>query len=141
MTPGYLKVLSALVLTAFCIWTTTRAGLTSQTDPVDKLTGARECVSSAYHVAPADNATITVKNDGGWCWADTDEKTYWHTFSAEYVAVLQPPEHGHVLVGDVANQKVRVAYRPNPGFSGRDSFIVHSQVNQRDLTYLVAVSR
>ena len=138
---GYGKVLAALTLTIFGAWVATRAGLTAQTDQVDKLTGASECVVAAYHVAPDANATISVKNDGGWCWADTDESTYWRTYSANYVAVLRPPEHGHVLLGDVANHKVRVAYQPNPGFFGTDRFIVHSHANEQDLTYLVAVSR
>src|SRR5580692_10731997 len=84
---GYRKLLTVLVLTIFGAWTATRAGLTAQTDEVGKLNGASECVTSAYHVKPGDNATIAVKNDGGWCWADTEERSYWRTFSAGYVAV------------------------------------------------------
>jgi hypothetical protein len=142
MRRGYRNVLVvAFALTGVAAWAGTRAGQTVQSDAVDKLTSATACVASAYHVAPGDNATMVVKNDGGWCWADSNERSYWHIFSANSVAIAKPPKHGHVLVGDLANQNVRVAYRPEVGFAGQDSFTVHSQVNDRDLTYSVTVLR
>lgn len=141
MRRGYRNVLvAAFALTGVASWAGTREGQAVQADPVDKLTRATVCVASAYHVAPGDNATMAVKNDGGWCWVDSNERSYWHTFLANSVAVTKPPRHGHVLVGDLADQNVRVAYRPEAGFAGQDSFIVHSRVNERDLTYSVTVS-
>ena len=147
MRRGYRNVLvAAFALTGVAAWAGTRAGQIGQADPVDKLTmdkltRATACVASAYHVAPGDNATITVKNDGGWCWVDSNERSYWHTFLANSVVVTKLPTHGHVLVGDLADRNVRVAYRPEAGFAGQDSFIVHSRANERDLTYSVTVSR
>jgi hypothetical protein len=86
------------------------------------------------------NATISLENDGGWCWADTYERSFWLTLSAHYTTVTNPPKHGQVLVSDTANHAVRIAYRPDPGFAGTDRFIVHYDVNARDQAYLVTVS-
>jgi len=142
MRRGYRTVLAAtFILTTAVSWAATSARSTTQGEPVGKLTRAAVCSASAYHVAAGDNATITVGNNGGWCWADTSERSYWRVFSSSYVTVTNPPKHGHVLVGDLANRNIRVAYQPEPGFAGRDSFNVHYQGNDYDLTYLVTVSR
>jgi hypothetical protein len=144
---GFRSVLAAaFTLTAVVSWAATNTlqtvntRQTAQADSVDKLTRAGACAASAYHVATGENARLTVENDGGWCWADTHERSYWRTLSANNVAVTNPPKHGHVLVGDIDNQEIRIAYRPDPGFTGTDSFMVHYQVNERDLMYSVTVS-
>jgi hypothetical protein len=130
------------ILTTLVSWAAVSgARQTPQGEPVGQLTMATACTASAYHVAPGDSATMTVINDGGWCWADSSERDYWRSFSASYVTVTNPPKHGHVLVGDLANQNVRVAYQPEPGFTGQDSFNVHYRGNEHDLTFLVSVSR
>jgi hypothetical protein len=123
------------------LWAGTRAGQMVRADPVDKLTRATACVASAYHVALSENATMTIENDGGWCRVDSNERSYWHTFSANSIAVTKPPKRGHVLVGDLANQNARAAYQPKVCVVGQDSVIVHSRVNEHDLTYTVTVSR
>ena len=128
------------VLTTLVSWTATTARQTPQGESVGKLTRATACATSAYHVAPGDNATMTITNDGGWCWADINEGSYWGRFAASYVTVTDPPKHGHVMVGDLANQNVRVAYQPEPGFAGQDSFNVHYRGTNTDLTYSVAVA-
>jgi hypothetical protein len=92
-------------------------------------------------VAPDDNTTMAAKYDGGWCWADSNQRSYWHTFLENSRAMTKPPKRGHVLVGDPANQNVRVAYQPEADFAGQDSFIVRSRVNEHDLTYSITVSR
>ncbi len=139
---GYRSVLAAtFTLTALVSWGALSARQTVQVESVDKLTRASACAASAYHVTVGENATMAVENDGGWCWADTSERSYWRTLSASSATVTNPPKHGHVLVGDTANQQVRVAYQPNPGFAGTDSFIVHYQANEHEQTYLVTVAR
>jgi hypothetical protein len=139
---GYRGLLAAtFTLTALVSWGALSARQTVQVGPVDRLTRASACATSAYHVTAGDNATISVENDGGWCWTDTYERNYWRILSAYYATVTNPPKHGHVLVGDTANHEVRVAYQPNPGFAGTDSFIVHYEVNEHEQTYLVTVSR
>ena len=138
---GYRSLLAAaLTLTALISWGALSAHQTVQAESVDTLTRAGACTTSAYHVMAGANATISVENDGGWCWADIYERSYWATLSAHSTTVTSLPKHGQVLVSDTANHAVRVAYRPDPGFSGTDSFIAHYNVNDRDQAYLVTVS-
>lgn len=125
---GYRNVLAAtfvltplVFLTALAAWAATSARQTVHAGPADKLTRASACVASAYHVKPGENATIAIGNDGGWCWADTYERSNWHTLSANSIAVTYPSKHGHVLVRDIDNQEVQIAYQPKPGFAGQDS--------------------
>jgi hypothetical protein len=139
---GYRSLLAAtLTLTALISWGALSAHQTVQAESVDTLARASACTTSAYHVMAGANATISVENDGGWCWADIYERSYWQTLSARHTTLTNPPKHGQVLVSDTGNQAVRIAYRPNPGFAGTDSFIVHYNVNDRDQSYLVTVSR
>lgn len=51
-----------------------------------------------------------------------------------------PPKHGHVLVSDVADDRIRIAYRPEPDFIGADSFTIHYQIRDQDSTYSVTVT-
>lgn len=67
--------------------------------------------------------SITMGNDGGWCWIQTVEQFGQKVFTPE-LDVTQPPAHGAVVVGSVAD-KLRIAYRPTPGYVGPDSFHVH----------------
>jgi len=138
-----------LVLAGVVSWAATRSGRADQTDPADvaqtdpagKLIRATVCAASAYHVAPGDNATLMVENDGGWCWADTYETSHGHILFASSIAVTKPPRHGRVIVGDIDNQEVRIAYQPEPGFGGRDSFSIRYGAGDLDRTFLVAVSK
>jgi hypothetical protein len=132
---------AALALTGVVSWASTRAGVTIQTDPVDKLVSATACAVSAYHVMAGTNATMAVTNDGGWCWADTYERNNWRTLSAISAAVTNPPRHGRVLVRDIDNQEIRIAYRPEPSFGGQDSFTVHYDTDDSERTFIIAVSK
>jgi len=139
---GYRSVLATTAtLVALISWGATSADPTVQADSVDKLARATACATSAYHMMAGENATMTVANDGGWCWTDTYERSYWRTLAAHYVAVTIPPKHGHVLIRDIANQEVRIAYQPEPGFAGQDSFTVHYDTDDSKKTFLVAVSK
>jgi hypothetical protein len=85
---------------------------------------------------------MTVKNDGGWCWADghasyASGRLY---LSARDLVITDPPKHGHAVVGDVANHGLRIAYRPEPGFFGQDSYTVHYNILDVESTVSVTVS-
>jgi hypothetical protein len=144
---GYRSLFAAtLMLTALVWWGATNAGQTvhsdvMKTDPVAKLTRATTCTASMYHVTAGENASMAVTNDGGWCWADTYARSNWRTLAATSVAVTHPSRHGHVLVGDIENQEVRVAYRPEPGFAGQDSFTIHYDTDDSENTFLITVSK
>ena len=90
-------------------------------------------------IEAGESATMSVENDGGWCWTDTYERSNWHTLSANSVAVTNASRHGHVLVRDIENQEVRVAYQPEPGFAGRDSFSIHYGTDGSEKTFLITV--
>ncbi len=142
MSRGYRNVLTAMfILMTFVSWAAPIAGPAAQAESTDQPARASACAASAYHVTPGENATMTIKNDGGWCWADTYERSYWRILSAYDVTVIKPPKNGLVRMRDIGNQEVRVAYRPDTGFAGTDSFVVHYQVNAYDLTYSVTVSK
>jgi|HubBroStandDraft_1064217.scaffolds.fasta_scaffold56414_4 hypothetical protein len=145
MRVGYRSVLAATItltaLTGVVSWASTRAGVTVQTDAVDKLVGATACAVSAYHVMAGTNATMSVENDGGWCWVDTYERSTWRTLSASSVTVTHPPRHGRVLVRDIDNQEIRIAYQPEPGFGGQDSFSIRYESDDSDKGFVVAVSK
>jgi hypothetical protein len=122
-------------------WAATNTGQAVSAVSVGELTRATACATSAYHVMPGESATMTVENDGGWCWADTYERRSWRTLSANSVAVTNAPGHGHVVVRDIENQEVRVAYQPEPAFAGRDSFSVHYDTDGSDRKFLVTVAK
>ena len=137
---AYRRLLTAaLTLTALGSWAAMNVGHTIPRDSVGQLTRAAACATSAYHVMAGESATMSVENDGGWCWADTYERRNWHTLSANSVAVTQASRHGHVVVRDIENQEVRVAYQPEPGFAGRDAFTIHYDTDGSEKTFLITV--
>jgi hypothetical protein len=76
-------------------------------------------------------ATISMSNEGGWCWAEFSVNSSPVSFSgsltpttftiAPETNVIVPPTHGTILIGPV-NGETRLAYRPSPGFTGADEF-------------------
>jgi hypothetical protein len=132
-------LMAALTLTALGSWAATNVGQTIPRDPVGQLTRAAACATSAYHVTPGESATMTIGNDGGWCWADTYERRNWRTLSANSVVVTNASRHGHVVVRDIENQQVRVAYQPEPGFAGRDNFTIHYDSDGSEKTFSITV--
>jgi hypothetical protein len=85
---------------------------------------------------------MTMKNDGGWCWGDIHHALKGGIMATvDYLVVASPPTHGQLLVGDVANGRVRVAYKPEPGFVGTDTFITRFRVAETQLTWLMTVSK
>jgi len=132
-------LMAAFTLTALGSWAATNVGQTIPRYQVGQLTRAAACATSAYHLMAGESATMTVGNDGGWCWADTYERRNWHTLSASSVAVSNASRHGHVVVRDIDNQEVRVAYQPEPGFAGRDAFTIHYDTDGSEKTFLITV--
>lgn len=137
-------LLVAFALTGMAVWAGTRVGQAvqlSKTEPAVRLVRAAICVASAYHVMAGTNATMSIQNDGGWCWVDTYERSNWRTLSAISVAVTRPPRHGRVQVRDIDNQEIRIAYQPEPGFGGQDSFSIRYESDDSDKGFVVAVSK
>jgi len=113
---------------------------------VDKLTMASKCEIQMTVLGGRggqNDLTMTIENDGGWCWRDTNTpgKKSNKVLTAYYVKVTTPPKHGHVIIGDLPNGEIRVAYQPEPGFAGADSFTIHIDVRDTDATYSVTVSK
>ena len=71
----------------------------------------------------APDGRVRMGNDGGWCML---------SFEAQWAGidingpldVRTPPAHGEVVVGSLGGRD-RIAYRPAPGFTGADAFVVH----------------
>jgi hypothetical protein len=137
---GTLVVTILVFLTMLIYWAATGVGQAAVGDSIGKLTRATSCAVSAYHVMAGEDATMTVENDGGWCWVDIYERGNWRPLSASFVAVTNASKHGHVLVLDIANQEVRLAYQPDAGFAGRDSFTLHYNTDNSERTFSVTVS-
>jgi hypothetical protein len=89
---------------------------------------------------------MILNNDGGWCWDDLTV-TYQYPangshfpMTSHYVNVVDQPEHGHIIIQDLANYRIRIAYQPQAGFAGKDKFTVHYQVRETNVGYFVTVS-
>lgn len=66
---------------------------------------------------------IVMGNDGGWCMIRYQLTMPNGGLSAGELEVTQPPMSGTVMVGTL-DRLLRIAYRPNPGFTGQDAFLV-----------------
>jgi hypothetical protein len=90
-------------------------------------------------------AAIDMANDGGWCWAQfkfgRSNGLGQSVASVPEMAVLTPPAHGSVLIGMV-DEAARFAYRPQPGFTGTDSFHVSAKTpfDSYDIPFTVTVT-
>lgn len=110
----------------------------------DKLNKASDCQVAPIRFIPGQKVSgpMTLKNDGGWCWSDGYASQGSNLYlSAGDVVVRDPPKHGRVTVGDLANHRIRTAYQPENGFAGQDSFTLHYRVIDTDRTYQVTVTR
>ena len=67
---------------------------------------------------------IAMGNDGGWCMIRYQLTMPNGGLSAGEMEVTQPPVGGTVMVGTL-DRLLRIAYQPNPGFTGQDAFLVH----------------
>ncbi len=74
----------------------------------------------AEYIPP--DGRIVQRNDGGWCVI-----RYTSSFNASVdvpaLGLETPPQHGEVKLGHIG-PVLWIAYRPQPGYSGGDSFVV-----------------
>ena len=70
---------------------------------------------------PPDGRMV-LRNDGGWC--TIRHVFYFNTLiDVSEMGLETPPAHGEVKLGHVGSV-LWIAYRPQPGFTGGDSFVV-----------------
>jgi hypothetical protein len=100
-------------------------GFTLPPLPMDHLQPAQSCQAALPtfgHLFGGDYAaphgSITMSNDGGWCWVQFAQVFHRNAFVPN-VDVVEPPAHGQVTAIRMAD-RVAVAYRPAPGFTGAD---------------------
>lgn len=70
------------------------------------------------------DARIAMGNDGGWCAIRYQMAMPNGSVTTSEAVVTRPPAHGSVVVGTLEG-KLRIAYRPAPGFQGDDAFLVY----------------
>jgi hypothetical protein len=130
---------------AALVWFATGLNQSVSAQATDKLTKASECSvqGSRFHAGGTSSWTMNLKNDGGWCWTNVTYTAGKLKLSADYVTVSKdnPPKHGHIVIRDLSNFSVRIAYQPDPGFVGADSFTMHFGIVESDVTLAVTVSQ
>ena len=72
--------------------------------------------------------TIRMNNDGGWCMLH-NVFVFRDVITVGTLSLVKPPAHGEVRTGTVGDE-LRIAYRPQPGFTGADPFVVHLDAPQ-----------
>jgi hypothetical protein len=112
---------------------------------VGNLTRTGKCSvgNFGFIASQSTNTAMELNNDGGWCWTNAYYQSGRTLMTAYYVSVLKdnPPKHGHILIGDVPNGRVRIAYQPDAGFIGTDSFTIHFGVVGANVTFSVTTSQ
>ena len=81
--------------------------------------------------------TITMNNDGGWCGQQLGVEFNDVVFGGA-MHLSKRPEHGMVAIVQHAKY-TEVAYKPDEGYSGPDSFSVLVQINNINKPYNVTV--
>ena len=105
---------------------------------------AKECVANVARFGRIGgtvyqpSATIQMANDGGWCWAQI-RFTWQGGAITPSLKLLQPQQHCQLMFGSV-EQRVRLAYHPNPGFVGSDTFTVSAPLPDQAWDVPVAVT-
>lgn len=103
-------------------------GYSLPSEPMGELPKARECQTSLPTFGHPDqqfwppHATIAMSADGGWCWVQFASVIRTLKFTPE-ATLGALPAHGQAEVARMAD-RVSVAYRPAPGFTGSDAFEV-----------------
>jgi hypothetical protein len=87
-------------------------------------------------VQPTD--TITMANDGGWC-GSLSRTIKGSLIVGVPMHVTKQPAHGQVSI-QVVSHGTRVYYRPEPGYSGPDTFAVLNEMFNIERTYNVTVT-
>jgi hypothetical protein len=72
--------------------------------------------------------TIAMSNDGKWCYDGITNIMYGERVMPDY-KLTENPKHGSVAIVPIpepGKERTRIGYKPNPGFSGQDTFEVTS---------------
>ncbi|MBS0561057.1 MAG: hypothetical protein JSR21_13485 [Proteobacteria bacterium] len=91
---------------------------------------SRECTTDLPTFGHPDlqywppHGTMRMTNDGGWCWLQ-----FGQSFRAALIhpnpTVAEPPAHGTLDLRKMPD-RISMAYRPAPGFTGPDRFAVRT---------------
>lgn len=84
-------------------------------------------------------ATITMNNDGGWCWMMSSAYERGNQYGPD-LKVTEQPSYGQVNIA-VGEKQTRVAYKPNPGFTGTDQFRSVDETMNMPVVYTVTVTQ
>ena len=69
-------------------------------------------------------STIAMNNDDGWCWFEATA-TQGSLAIAPTIRVTRQPAHGQIVISPApVKNKTRIAYKPEPRFTGKDAFTV-----------------
>jgi hypothetical protein len=115
-------------------------GAPSMAQDPSNLTRAKRCsvhgpAGFEGGVQPSD--TIRMSNDGGWC-GHLRRTIKGSLVIGVPMHVTKQPEHGQVSITVVSNG-TRIYYKPEPGYSGPDSFVVLNEMYNLERTYNVTV--
>ena len=112
-------------------------GSRAQTDlPRSHSCFVRGGFAEAGGAAPGTN-TIMMTNDGGWC-GHISKTVFGATVVGAPMHVVKQPAHGQVSIV-VLRAGTNVYYRPDPGYSGSDSFSVLHEMYNLEWPYTVTV--
>ena len=78
-----------------------------------------------------------MSNDGGWC-GHLRKTIKGSLVIGVPMHLTKQPEHGQVSITVVSNG-TRIYYKPEPGYSGPDSFVVLNEMYNLERTYNVTV--
>ena len=104
-------------------------GVAQTTIPEAKETlQSRRCTANVGWVfsgaATPSPSTITMNNDDGWCWFEATA-TQGSLVFAPTIRVTRQPAHGQIVISPApVKNKTRIAYKPEPRFTGKDAFTV-----------------
>jgi hypothetical protein len=77
-------------------------------------------------------------NDGGWCWTDLSATEGSLQYLPTY-RVDKAPAHGEVVMGAVG-MKARIAFKPEAGFAGTDTYSLMNTLNHSERVVTITVS-
>jgi hypothetical protein len=114
----------------------------AQSPSVTELPRAKGCSEkSDFATAGRSIGTtdITMTNDGGWCWMDLSATQG----SLQYLPTYQvdkAPAHGQIVMGAVG-MKARIAFKPEAGFVGTDTYTLTNTMSHTERVVTVTVNR
>jgi hypothetical protein len=117
----------------------------AQSQSISELQSAKTCSStSSLASVGAGNGQVgetkmTVGNDGGWCWFSLTATKGSLIYAPTY-RVTRAPSHGELMMGEV-DHRMRIAYKPVPGFAGEDTFDIANPVTNSERTVTVTVAQ